>query len=51
MTRARKRKRQQGCNITKVVDTIEKAVSTAMKLYRAVEPAAKAILRNAGKPK
>jgi len=44
MTRAKKRKRQQSCDITKVVDTIEKAAETAMKIYRAFEPIAKAIL-------
>jgi hypothetical protein len=44
MTRVKKRKRQQGCNIEKLIDTIEKAMSTAVTIYRAVEPIAKAIL-------
>jgi hypothetical protein len=51
MTRAKKRKRQQDCNVVKVIDTIEKAASTAMKIYRAVEPIAKAIQKNRGKAK
>ena len=46
MTKAKKRKRQQGYDVAKVIKTIEKAASMAMKIYRAVEPIAKAILRN-----
>jgi len=46
MTKAKKRKRQQGCEIAKAIDRIEKGVSTAMKIYRAFEPIIKAILRN-----
>lgn len=51
MTRAKKRKRQQGFDVKKVIDTIEKAASTAMKIYRAVEPIARAILTNRRKTK
>lgn len=51
MTRVKKRKRQQGCNIAKLIDTIEKAMATAVTIYRAVEPIAKVILRNGTKTK
>ena len=51
MTRAKKRKRQQRYDVAKVIDTIEKAASIAMKIYQAVEPVAKAILRNGRKTK
>jgi len=46
MKKARKKRKQQGCKITEMIDAIEKAASTAMKIYRAVEPIAKAILKN-----
>ena len=49
--RVKKRKRQHGYDVAKVIDTIEKAASIAMKIYRAVEPIAKAILKNGGKTK
>ncbi len=51
MTRVKKRKRQQGYDIAKLIDTIEEAASTAMKMYKAVEPIVKAILRNWRKTK
>jgi hypothetical protein len=51
MTRGKKRKRHQGYDVRKMTDTIEKAASTAMKIYRAIEPIAKAILRNGRKTK
>jgi hypothetical protein len=51
MTRAKKRKRQQGSRIIKTIDAIQTAASTAMKIYRALEPIAKAILRNWGRTK
>ena len=46
MAKVKKRKQQQSCKIVRTIKTIEKAASTAMKIYRAVEPIAKAILRN-----
>jgi hypothetical protein len=46
MTKAKKRKRRQGCKVMQTIDKIEKAASTAVKIYRAVEPIAKAILKN-----
>ena len=44
MAKAKKRKRQQECPIVRLIDTIETAVSTAIKIYWAVEPIAKAML-------
>jgi hypothetical protein len=46
MPKAKKRKQQQSCKIMRTIDRIEKAASAAMKIYRAVEPIAKAILAN-----
>jgi hypothetical protein len=46
MTRAKKRKQQQSCKIMQTLKMIEKAASTALEIYRAVEPIAKAILTN-----
>jgi len=43
MTKAKKRKRQQGCDVAKVIDKIEKATSTAMKIYRVIEPVVNAL--------
>ena len=51
MTKAKKRKRQQGYDVAKAIDAIEKAVSKAMRIYKAVEPIAKAILTNGKKTK
>jgi hypothetical protein len=51
MTKARKRKRQQGCNIAKIIHAIEKVASTAMAIYSAIEPVIKAIVRNEKKTK
>ena len=46
-----KRKDQQGCDVEKVIDTIEKTASTAKKIYRAVEPVVKTILEYRRKTK
>jgi hypothetical protein len=51
MTKPKKQKRQQGCDLAKLLDTIEKATSTAMQLYRAIEPMIRAILKNGRKTK
>ena len=51
MTRAKKRKRQQDCKVAKLIDTIEKAMSTAVTIYQAVEPIVKAILTDRRKTK
>jgi hypothetical protein len=51
MTRVKKRKRQQSCKVAKLIDTIEKAMSTALAIYKAIEPVAKAFLRNGKRTK
>jgi hypothetical protein len=51
MTRAKKRKQHQGCDVGKMIDTIEKAASVAMKMCKAVEPIIKVILTNGRKTK
>lgn len=51
MAKAKKRKQQQSCKVVQTIKTIEKAASMVVEIYRAVEPIAKAILRNAGKTK
>jgi hypothetical protein len=51
MTRAKKRKRQPDCKVAKLIDTIERAISTAITIYQAVEPIAKGILTNRRKTK
>ncbi len=51
MAKAKKEKQQQGCKIMETIDAIEEAASTAMKIYRAIEPIAKAILTNGRKTK
>jgi hypothetical protein len=51
MTRAKKEKREQGCDLAKMIHTIEKAASTAIKIYRALTPIVRAILTNGRKTK
>jgi len=51
MAKAKKRKQLQSCKIMQAIKTIEKAAATAMKIYRAVEPITKALLRNGRKTK
>ena len=51
MKRAKKRKRQQECSVTRLIDSIEKAASTALAIYSAVEPIVKAILTKGRKTK
>ena len=38
MKRKRTKRKQQGCDVAKVIDTVEQAVSTAKKVYRVIEP-------------
>jgi hypothetical protein len=38
MKRKKTKRKQQGCDVAKVIDTVEQAVSTAKKLYRVIEP-------------
>jgi len=32
------KRKQQGCDVARVIDTVEQAVSTAKKVYRVIEP-------------
>jgi hypothetical protein len=38
MKRKKAKRKQQGCDVAKVIDTVEQAVSTAKKVYRVIEP-------------
>jgi hypothetical protein len=51
MKRKKTKKKQQGCDVAKVIDTVEQAVSTAKKVYRAVEPIVKTIVAQRRKTK
>jgi hypothetical protein len=43
MKRKKTKRKQQGCNVAKVIDTVEQAVSTAKKVYRVIEPVVNAL--------
>jgi hypothetical protein len=43
MKRKKTKRKQEGCDVAKVIDTVEQAVSTAKKIYRAIEPVVNAI--------
>jgi len=51
MIKAKKQKRQQRCDVAKVIDSVEKAASTAAGVYKAVKPLATAILTKGRKAK
>jgi hypothetical protein len=51
MKRKNTKKKQQGCDVLKVIDGVEQAVSTAKKVYRAVEPIVKTIVAHRRKTK
>ena len=51
MAKAKKRKQQQSCKIMQAIDTIEKAASMAVEMYKTVEPIIRAILANGRKTK
>jgi len=38
MKRKRTKRKQQRCDVLKVIDNVEQAVSTAKKVYRVIEP-------------
>ena len=40
-----KRKQKQDCNVVKAIEAVERAATAAVKIYKAVEPVAKAILK------
>jgi len=43
MKRKKTKRKQQSCDVAKVIDTVEQAVSTAKKVYRAIEPVVNAL--------
>jgi hypothetical protein len=45
MKRKNTKRKQQGCDVAKVIDTVEQAVSTAKKVYRVIEPVVSAFTR------
>jgi hypothetical protein len=47
----KKRKQKQGCDVLKVIDGVEQAVSTAKKIYRVVEPIVKTMVAHRRKTK
>jgi hypothetical protein len=49
MTKKKKRKQQQTCKVMQTIDKIEEAAATAAKIFRAVQPIAKAILTHGRK--
>jgi hypothetical protein len=51
MKRKKAKRKQQGCDVAKVIDGFEQAVSTAKKVYRAVEPIVKTIVAHRRKTK
>ena len=50
MKREKTQRKQQGCDVAKVIDTVEQAISVAKKVYRVIEPVVSA-LRNRPKTK
>jgi hypothetical protein len=51
MKRKNRKRKQQGCDLAKVIDTVEKAASAAKQIYRAAEPVIKRVLKSGTKPK
>ena len=45
MKRKKTKRKQQGCDVAKVIDSVEQAVSTAKKLYRVIEPVVNALTK------
>jgi hypothetical protein len=43
MKRKKAKRKRHDCNVAKVIDTVEQAVSTAKKVYRVIEPVVNAI--------
>jgi hypothetical protein len=38
MKRKKTKRKHKGCDVAKVIETVEQAVSTARKVYRVIEP-------------
>jgi hypothetical protein len=51
MKRKKTKRKRQGCDVAKVINTVEQAVSTAKKVYRADEPVVKTIVAQRRKTK
>ena len=51
MKRKKTKRKQQDCDVLKVIDGIEKPVSTAKKVYRTVEPIIETIVAHRRKTK
>jgi hypothetical protein len=51
MKRKRTKRKQHDCEVLKVIDGVEQAVSTAKKVYHAVEPIIKTIVAHRRKTK
>jgi hypothetical protein len=51
MKRKNTKTKQQGCDVAKLIDTIEKAASAAKQIYRAAEPVIKRVLKRGTKTK
>jgi hypothetical protein len=51
MKRKKTKRKQQGCDVAKVIDTVEQAVSTAKKVYRVIEPVVNAFTNRPKKTK
>jgi len=43
MKRKKTKRKRQGCDVAKVIDTVEQALSTAKKVYRVIEPVVNAL--------
>jgi len=51
MKRKKTKRKQQDCDVLKVIDGVEQAVSTAKKVYRVIEPVIKRVLKSGTKTK
>ena len=51
MKRRKTKRKQQGCDVEKAIDTFKKAADTAVKVYRTVEPIVKTIVAHRRKTK
>ena len=51
MKRKKTKRKRQGCDVAKMIDTVEQAATAAKKVYRAIEPVVRAILINRKKTK
>jgi hypothetical protein len=51
MKRKQTKRKQQDCDVLKVIDGVEQAVSTAKKVHRLIEPVIKRVLKSGPKTK